>query len=64
MIGGEVMTELEQALELLEKAKEKLGDREVLLLVESAMEELESLQNRLKENDMAEVLDEDFEIPF
>ena len=58
------MTELERAIRLLQKAKEKLGDREVILLIEEATEELEELQSRLKENEMAELLDEDFDIPF
>ena len=58
------MTELERAIRLLQKAKEKLGDREVLMLIEDAIEELESLQNRLEKNEMEELLDEDFEIPF
>ena len=45
------MTELERAIRLLKKAKEKLGDREVMLLIEEATEELEELQSRIKEND-------------
>jgi len=58
------MTGLERALSLLNKAKNKLGDREVLMLIEEAVGELEELESRLNEIDMAEVLDEDFEIPF
>jgi len=61
------MTELEKAIRLLNKAKNKLGDREVLMLIEDAIEELESLQETFENSepvDILEELDEDFDIPF
>lgn len=41
------MTELEQALELLEKAQEKIGGHEVSLLIEDAIHELEQHKDKL-----------------
>lgn len=43
------MTELEQALELLEKAQEKIGGHEVSLLIEDAIYEIKKYKDKLDE---------------